>query len=203
MDYYAKKYRSPAFTTECLLRSKRTICSTWLRSCLDGLSAPHSIQGSTASLASLGLRTSRLVTKAFHEGLEDYYRAMNQSEGEHEETDRLRQEYNRVINSLLQEYDVLLLLISLVLAIPHIQQAVPGRILEVNGRATGHNEHLIWDILATVIGLPATILPLNRFNGEFTLWNPDHQWASRIISRTESKRRAPLRCSSSTSSKRS
>lgn len=126
----------------------------------------NSRQRLTASLASLGLRASRLVTKAFPEGLEDYYRAMNQSEGEQEETDRLRQEYNRVITSLLQEYDVLLLPISPVLAIPHMQQAVTRRILEVNGRATGYNEHLIWNILATVFGLPATILPLNRSNDE-------------------------------------
>ncbi|WP_438496277.1 amidase family protein [Paenibacillus sp. IHBB 3054] len=126
----------------------------------------NSRQRLTASLASLGLRASRLVTKAFPEGLEDYYRAMNQSEGEQEETDRLRQEYNRVITSLLQEYDVLLLPISPVLAIPHMQQAVTRRTLEVNGRATGYNEHLIWNILATVFGLPATILPLNRSNDE-------------------------------------
>ncbi|WP_281257727.1 amidase family protein [Paenibacillus donghaensis] len=126
----------------------------------------NSRQRLTASLASLGLRASRLVTKAFPEGLDEYYRAMNQSEVEQEETDRLRQEYNRVITSLLQEYDVLLLPISPVLAIPHMQQAVHRRILEVNGRATGYNEHLIWNILATVFGLPATILPLPCANAE-------------------------------------
>ncbi|GGF69406.1 amidase [Paenibacillus albidus] len=126
----------------------------------------NSRQRLTASLASLGLRASRLVTKAFPEGLDEYYRAMNQSEGEQAETDRLRQHYNGMISSLLQEYDVLLLPISPVLAIPHMQQAVHRRALDVNGQATGYNEHLIWNIPATVFGLPATILPLNRASDE-------------------------------------
>ncbi|MBE9913484.1 amidase [Paenibacillus donghaensis] len=123
-------------------------------------------QRMVASLASLGLRMSKAFTSAFPEGLDRYYAAMNDGSAEHRRTDQLRQEYHRKFEALFQEYDVLLMPVSPVLAIPHMQQAVHRRSLNVNGRAVGYNEHLIWNVLATVLGLPSTVMPLQYQDGE-------------------------------------
>ncbi|WP_025690879.1 amidase family protein [Paenibacillus zanthoxyli] len=123
-------------------------------------------QRMVASLASLGLRMSKAFNSAFPEGLDRYYAAMNDGPAEHRQTDQLRQEYHRKFAALFQEYDVLLLPVSPVLAIPHMQQAVHRRSLDVNGVTVGYNEHLIWNVLATVLGLPATVMPLQHKDGE-------------------------------------
>lgn len=123
-------------------------------------------QRMVASLASLGLRVSKAFTSAFPEGLDRYYAAMNDGPDEQRQTDRLRQEYHRKFAQLFQEYDVLLLPVSPVLAIPHMHQAVPRRRLDVNGRPVGYNEHLIWNVPATVLGLPSTVMPLEYEEGQ-------------------------------------
>ncbi|WP_068618079.1 amidase family protein [Paenibacillus tuaregi] len=123
-------------------------------------------QRMVASLASLGLRMSKAFTSAFPEGLDRYYAAMNDGPAEQRRTDQLRQEYHQKFAALFEQYDVLLMPVSPVLAIPHMQMAVHRRSLDVNGKAVGYNEHLIWNVLATVLGLPSTVMPLQHREGE-------------------------------------
>ena len=126
----------------------------------------NSRQRMIASLASLGLRLSKTFTSAFPEGLDRYYAAMNHGTSEQRLTDQLRYEYHQKFAAFFQEYDVLLLPVSPVLAISHMHQAVHRRSLDVNGEVTGYNEHLIWNVLATVLGLPSTVIPLQHRPGE-------------------------------------
>lgn len=48
------------------------------------------------------------------------------------------------------------------LAFAHMQQPVRKRKLIVNGEPQDYNEHLFWNMLATVFGLPATVYPLAK-----------------------------------------
>lgn len=115
----------------------------------------------TAGLAALGFR---LVGKLADvpEGITSYYQGMLKDSGEQRNTDKLRHEYSRVIETLFARYDVLLTPVSPVLAFAHMQQPVRKRKLIVNGEPQDYNEHLFWNMLATVFGLPATVYPLAK-----------------------------------------
>lgn len=76
---------------------------------------------------------------------------MLKDSGEQRNTDKLRHEYSRVIETLFARYDVLLTPVSPVLAFAHMQQPVRKRKLIVNGEPQDYNEHLFWNMLATVL----------------------------------------------------
>lgn len=120
----------------------------------------------TAGLASLGFRLLSHVQDV-PEGMASYYKGMTNDSEEQATTDRLRGEYSALIKELFSHYDVLLMPVSPVMAFHHMQQPVNKRKLKINGTAYSYNEHLFWNMLPTVFGLPATIYPLAKPEGEF------------------------------------
>ena len=119
----------------------------------------------TAGLAALGFRLVGNLAD-IPEGMASYYQGMLNNVDEQAQTDRLRGKYSQLINALFQRYDLLLTPVSPVLAFPHMQQSVRKRKLTVNGMPQDYNEHMFWNMLATVFGLPATIYPLATAAGE-------------------------------------
>ncbi|OCG21785.1 colibactin biosynthesis amidase ClbL [Gilliamella sp. App4-10] len=119
----------------------------------------------TAGLASLGYRLLSHVQDV-PEGMASYYKGMTNDINEQDTTDRLREQYSNLLKELFSHYDILLMPVSPVVAFHHMQQPVNKRKLKINGVAYGYNEHLFWNMLPTVFGLPATIYPLAKQDGE-------------------------------------
>lgn len=115
----------------------------------------------TAGLASLGFKLLSYI-KDVPDGMSSYYAGMTNNINEQLETDRLRMEYSNLISELFSHYDILLTPVSPVLAFHHMQQITNNRKLMINGVDYDYNEHLFWNMLPTVFGLPATIYPLAK-----------------------------------------
>lgn len=123
-------------------------------------------QRTRAGLISLGMNLSNILTNGAVGELKDYYKGMKYDPVEQSETDMLRNEYSKKMKEVFKQYDILLSPISPVLAFSHMHQPFKRRKLKVNGNAVDYNEHLAWNALSTVLGLPATIIPLNKNENE-------------------------------------
>jgi len=119
-------------------------------------------QRMTAAIISLGYKLGNSVNIKNVDGMDSYYKGMEQKPKEQIETDRLRSEFNTRMSEFFEEYDVLLTPITPVLAFEHMHQPFLGRQLCVNGKSVKYNELVAWNALSTVLGLPSTVIPLNN-----------------------------------------
>jgi amidase len=74
-----------------------------------------------------------------------------------------RARMQEALNSFFSRYDVLLTPVSPTVAFPHDHRPIPLRKLHLsNGRSISYLEMMNWIALATVAGLPATVMPAAR-----------------------------------------
>jgi len=74
-----------------------------------------------------------------------------------------REQLRLLMHAQFREFDVLLLPVNQLPAIPHMQTPpMPLRTLEVNGKAIPYTDLLSWICLATMCKLPATVVPVGR-----------------------------------------
>jgi amidase len=95
--------------------------------------------------------------------VEHFFRGAGQS---HADWLRFNERRNRLREKVAQAFlshDVVLAPIVPMQAIPHQQRPeIPFRKITVNGESRNYSEHLIWISLATLLGLPATAVPVAR-----------------------------------------
>lgn len=95
--------------------------------------------------------------------IDNFMRGVGQSHIEwlriNERRERLTAKFSKVFN----DYDVVLMPIVPTTAIPHQQKPeLPMRHIVVNGEKRNYTEHLMWISVATLLGLPATSMPLGK-----------------------------------------
>ncbi|WP_166265085.1 amidase [Marinobacter caseinilyticus] len=96
-------------------------------------------------------------------GLGDYGRGVNQPIHEWLSWQETREKMRVSIESLFEEFDVLLTPITPTAAIPHDHSHPPfKRRIQVNGSPRAYLDQFCWIALATLLGLPATSVPVGR-----------------------------------------
>lgn len=96
-------------------------------------------------------------------GLEQYARGVNQRFDEHSAWHETREKMRVGIMDLFERVDVLLLPVTPTTAIPHDHSMpLPKRRIRVNGEQRPYFDQLCWIALATLLGLPATSVPVGR-----------------------------------------
>ncbi|WP_228152538.1 amidase [Marinobacter profundi] len=96
-------------------------------------------------------------------GVRDYARAVNQPVHQWLSWNETREKMRGQIDELFQEFDVLLTPITPTTAIRHDHSHPPTkRTIMVNGRKRAYMDQFCWIALATLLGLPATSVPVGR-----------------------------------------
>lgn len=120
--------------------------------------AMNPIQRLAAAVFGLGGRwAERLLDMP--EGLLGFPRAMLEGSAARDATDRRRLACSERVAQLFTRYDLLVTPVSPCAAFPHDHGPLARRRLRVDGNLVHYNEHLAWNALPTVIGLPATVVP--------------------------------------------
>jgi amidase len=90
-------------------------------------------------------------------------RDMTASHGDWLQANEVRERLRVVMHAQFKEYDVLLLPVNQLPAIPHMHEPpMPLRTLQVNGKTVPYTDLLSWICLATMCKLPATVVPVGR-----------------------------------------
>ncbi|MCK7547053.1 amidase [Marinobacter koreensis] len=93
----------------------------------------------------------------------EYGRGVNQKVHEWALWNEMREKMRAEIDGLFDEYDVLLTPITPTVAIRHDHsQPVFKRRIQVNGQPRAYMDQFCWIALATLLGLPATSIPIGR-----------------------------------------
>ncbi|SFU15448.1 amidase [Pseudovibrio denitrificans] len=74
--------------------------------------------------------------------------------------DRDRAEVNERVNAFFDRFDLLVMPVAPVCAFEHDFRPSNKRTFDVDGRPIAYNELMVWNALASVFGLPSTIIPL-------------------------------------------
>ena len=119
------------------------------------------IQRLGAAVFSLGGRWAERLLD-LPDGVLRFHRAMLESAAMHDAVDRRRRDCAERVARFFERYDLLITPVSPCAAFPHDHGPLARRRLHVNGALVHYNEHLAWNALATVVGLPATVVPVGR-----------------------------------------
>lgn len=95
--------------------------------------------------------------------VENFFRGAGQSHADWLRFNERRNRLREKVAGVFASHDVVLAPIVPMTAIPHQQKPeIPFRKITVNGESRNYSEHLIWISLATLLGLPATAVPVAR-----------------------------------------
>ncbi len=124
------------------------------------MSTATSVIGRTlCALTALGLKVAGPPSSASG-NIADYAWAIARGEAASTALDARRQDCANRVQAFFERYDLILTPVAPVSAFPHDTSPINRRRLFVDGQRIPYNELLVWNALPTVIGLPATIIPL-------------------------------------------